>query len=161
MPKLVRNRLVLAVRDLALSTSYWIDQLGFHREFGDGSDGWSFLARDEFSVMLGECPDEVAASETGNHSYVAYITVEDIDGLYTDLTSRGAMISSTPANKRGACESSDSYPRWSSHAVRFSDADIAINPPCGLARNEPLLATRRLSRCCLDSRLSTGSRTAR
>ncbi len=99
MSRLVRNRLVLAVQNLALSTSYWIDQLGFHREFGDGSDGWSFLARDEFTVMLGECPDEVAASDIGNHSYVAYITVEDIDELYRDLVARGAMISSTPSTK--------------------------------------------------------------
>jgi hypothetical protein len=71
MPRFVRTRLVLAVRDLDVSTRYWIGMLGCKRDFGAGSDGWSFLSRDEFSVMLGECPDERPASELGNHSYVA------------------------------------------------------------------------------------------
>ena len=39
--------------------------LGFTRDFGDGSDGWSFLSRDSFKVMLGECPDAQPASELG------------------------------------------------------------------------------------------------
>ena len=49
--------------------------------------------------MLGECPDERPASELGNHSYVAYVTVDDIDPLYTELKDRGAIISSLPASK--------------------------------------------------------------
>ena len=99
MPRFVSTRLVLAVRDLDASTSYWIDMLGCSRDFGDGSDGWSFLSRDEFSVMLGECPDERPASELGNHSYVAYINVDDVDQLYAELTDRAAITSSTPESK--------------------------------------------------------------
>jgi catechol 2,3-dioxygenase-like lactoylglutathione lyase family enzyme len=99
MPRVVRTRLVLAVRDLDASTRYWIDVLGCKRDFGDGSDGWSFLSRDDFRVMLGECPDERAASELGNHSYVAYMTVDDVDGMYSELTERGAIISSPPESK--------------------------------------------------------------
>jgi uncharacterized glyoxalase superfamily protein PhnB len=99
MPRLVSTRLVLAVRDLSVSTRYWIDMLGCKRDFGDGSDGWSFLSRDEFSVMLGECPDERPASELGNHSYVAYITFDDVDRLYEELTDRGATASTAPESK--------------------------------------------------------------
>jgi catechol 2,3-dioxygenase-like lactoylglutathione lyase family enzyme len=99
MPRLVSTRLVLAVRDLDVSTRYWIGMLGCKRDFGDGSDGWSFLSRDEFSVMLGECPDERPASELGNHSYVAYITVDDADRLYAELTDRGATTSTAPESK--------------------------------------------------------------
>jgi catechol 2,3-dioxygenase-like lactoylglutathione lyase family enzyme len=99
MPRFVRTRLVLAVRDLDASTRYWIGVLGCKRDFGDGSDGWSFLSRDEFSVMLGECPDERPASELGNHSYVAYITVDDVDRLHAELTDRGAIISAPPESK--------------------------------------------------------------
>lgn len=99
MPRLVSTRLVLAVRDLGVSTRYWIGKLGCKRDFGDGSDGWSFLSRDEFSVMLGECPDERPASELGNHSYVAYVTVDDVDQLYAELTDRGATISTAPESK--------------------------------------------------------------
>ncbi len=99
MPRLISTRLVLAVRDLDTSTRYWMDMLGCKRDFGDGSDGWSFLSRDEFSVMLGECPDERPASELGNHSYVAYVTVSDVDLLHAELAGRGAIISSTPQSK--------------------------------------------------------------
>ena len=52
------DRCVLAVRDLKKSTQFYMDVLGFRRDFGDGSDGWSFLSRDNFKLMLGECPDE-------------------------------------------------------------------------------------------------------
>jgi len=99
MVRFVRTRLVLAVRDLEASTRYWIEVLGCRRDFGDGSDGWSFLSRDEFSVMLGECPDERPASELGNHSYVAYITVDDVDRLYAELTSNGGSIAAAPEGK--------------------------------------------------------------
>jgi uncharacterized glyoxalase superfamily protein PhnB len=47
--------------------------------------GWAFLSRDRFQVMLGECRDAMAASETGDHSYFAYVTVEGIDDLYREL----------------------------------------------------------------------------
>lgn len=99
MTRFVRTRLVLAVRNLQASTDYWIGVLGCNRDFGDGTDGWSFLSRDGFSVMLGECPDERPASELGNHSYVAYVTVDDVDSLYTELEGRGAIILSTPESK--------------------------------------------------------------
>ncbi len=99
MSRLIRTRLVLAVRDLRVSTDYWMKSLGCSRDFGDGSDGWSFLSRDEFSVMLGECSDERPASEIGNHSYVAYVTVDDVDQLYAELENRRATISSSPQSK--------------------------------------------------------------
>ncbi len=99
MTRFVRTRLVLAVRDLEVSTDYWMGVLGCSRDFGDGADGWSFLSRNEFSVMLGECPDERPASDLGNHSYVAYITVDDVDALHAELTLRGAAFTSSLASK--------------------------------------------------------------
>jgi uncharacterized glyoxalase superfamily protein PhnB len=99
VPRIVNSRSVLAVRDLALSTRFYIDVLGFQRDFGDGSDGWSFLSRDNFRVMLGECADEQPAGDTGNHSYYAYLVVEGLDELYAEVSQRGAEILSKPANK--------------------------------------------------------------
>ena len=99
MARVVGSRTVLAVRDLRTSTDYWMNVLGFRRDFGDESDGWSFLSRDSFRVMLGECPDVVPASELGDHSYVAYLLVEGIDEIYAELASRGAHVLSTPADK--------------------------------------------------------------
>lgn len=46
MPRIIDSRYVLAVRDLEISTRFYVEVLRFERDFGDGSDGWSFLSRD-------------------------------------------------------------------------------------------------------------------
>ncbi len=99
MHRIVDSRCVLAVRDLQASTRFYIDVLGFRRDFGDGSDGWSFLSRDAFKLMLGECPDEKPASELGDHSYVAYLIVERVDQLFEEVSGRGAEVTSPPATE--------------------------------------------------------------
>ena len=45
--------------------------------------------------MLGECPDEKSAGELGNHSYIAYLTVDELDQLYQEVAARGAQVIST------------------------------------------------------------------
>jgi uncharacterized glyoxalase superfamily protein PhnB len=99
MHRIVDSRCVLAVRDLEESTRFYVDVLGFQRDFGDGPAGWSFLSRDAFKLMLGECPDEKPASELGDHSYVAYLIVEGVDQLYQELSARGAQVTSVPADE--------------------------------------------------------------
>jgi uncharacterized glyoxalase superfamily protein PhnB len=99
MARLEGTRHILAVRDLHTATEFYTNALGFQRDFGDGSDGWSWLSRDNFRVGLGECTDAVPARELGDHSYVAYVNVDDIDGLYADLLSRGAPIKTPPETK--------------------------------------------------------------
>ena len=56
-----KTRSVLAVRSLKVSVPYYRDVLGMNIEFEP--PGWSFLSRDGFAVMLGECPDSIAASK--------------------------------------------------------------------------------------------------
>jgi catechol 2,3-dioxygenase-like lactoylglutathione lyase family enzyme len=99
MARLERTRLILAVRNLRTATDFFMNALGFRRDFGDESDGWSWLSRDSFCVGLGECEDAAPASELGDHSYVAYVTVDDVDGLYAELVSRGAPIRTPPETK--------------------------------------------------------------
>jgi hypothetical protein len=79
MPRIVDSRSALAVRNLKESTQFYMNVLGFRRDFGDGSDGWSFLSRDNCKLRLGECPNEKPASELGDHSYFLYLTVEGLD----------------------------------------------------------------------------------
>lgn len=57
MARVINSRCVLAVRNLKESTRYYTDVLGFQRDPIE-ADGWSFLTRDTFHLMLGECPDE-------------------------------------------------------------------------------------------------------
>ncbi len=98
MARIVASRCVLAVRDLKVSTRYYMDVLGFSRDPID-ADGWSFLMRDNFRVMLGECPEEKPAGDLGNHSYFAYWNIEGIDQFYQEVAARGAMVTSRPADK--------------------------------------------------------------
>jgi catechol 2,3-dioxygenase-like lactoylglutathione lyase family enzyme len=91
MSRFVRPRSVLAVRDLAASTRYYTEVLGFGLDPIE-APGWSFLTRDGIQLMLGECRDEVDASETGNHSWFLHIMVEEIDKLHRDLRGRGVDI---------------------------------------------------------------------
>ena len=99
MARLMDSRTVLAVRNLRSSTQFYMNVLGFQRDFGDESDVWSFLSRDSFKVMLGECPDDRPANELGSHSYVAYVTVEGIDALHKEVALRGADVISEPATE--------------------------------------------------------------
>lgn len=87
MARLAAVRCVLAVKDLRRSVAFYRDMLGFKLEFEVA--GWAFLSRDLFHVMLGECPDAMSATETGDHSYFAYVRVEDVDDLYRELSAKG------------------------------------------------------------------------
>ena len=95
--KLVHTRHVLAVKDLKVETDYYIDKLGFERDFT--APGWEFLSFGIFKVMLGECSDEMAAEETGNHSWFAHALVENVDEVYGEFLERGASILSPIADK--------------------------------------------------------------
>jgi catechol 2,3-dioxygenase-like lactoylglutathione lyase family enzyme len=120
LQRIVESRTVLAVRDLPASTQFYIDVLGFRRDFGGDGGSWSFLSRDAFKVMLGECPDEKPASELGDHSYVAYLIVEDVDRLHAELAGRGAPVISPPADEPwGLREFSIRTP--DGHRIRFGE----------------------------------------
>jgi uncharacterized glyoxalase superfamily protein PhnB len=95
---IVNSWCVLAVRDLRESTRYDTDVLGFSHDPIDAA-GWSFLTRDNFRVILGECQDEKSASELGNHSYFAYWNVDDVEQFYQEILARGALVTSAPSEK--------------------------------------------------------------
>ena len=97
MPKLVKARSVLAVKDLQSSVAFYREKLGFtvNAEY----DGWCFLSRGGIQLMLGHCPDEVPASQINDHSYFAYIEVEGIDELHSEFQARGLVSLSAPESK--------------------------------------------------------------
>ena len=95
--KIVHTRHVLAVENLKVEADYYLDRLGFERDFT--APGWEFLSFGNFKVMLGECPDEMTAEETGNHSWFAHALVENVDEVYEEFIDRGAKILSQIENK--------------------------------------------------------------
>jgi hypothetical protein len=96
-PKITGSRFVLAVKSLFKSAEYYEKQLGFITLWA--GDGWHFLGREKFIVMLGECPDEPSAFEIGDHSYFAYIDVENIDELYREYSSKEVDVLNEIADK--------------------------------------------------------------
>lgn len=96
-PKIIGTRYVLAVRDLKKSASFYQEKLGFTSQWS--GDGWHFLQREECVIMLGECIDDVSAFETNNHSYFAYLDVEQVDALFFEFQAKAVDILSEPEDK--------------------------------------------------------------
>ena len=90
MPKLNQVRCVLAVNDHRKSADFYREKLGFKLDFE--VEGWFFLSRDNFRVMLGHCPDEAPATTIGDHSWFASVDMVDVDGLYAEYKANGVKI---------------------------------------------------------------------
>jgi catechol 2,3-dioxygenase-like lactoylglutathione lyase family enzyme len=84
-----RASFVLAVHDLARSTAYWRDVLGWTLRFEDPGC-WSFMFRDNVGVHLGECRDAMAPATLGDHSYFGYLVMDDVDAYHAEIAARGA-----------------------------------------------------------------------
>ena len=95
--KVIHTRHVLAVKDLAAEAEYYVDKLGFERDFT--VPGWEFLSFGAFKLMLGECTDAMSAVETGDHSYFAHVLVENVDEIFLEFLSNGAEFTQHVADK--------------------------------------------------------------
>ena len=49
--------------------------------------------------MLGLCPDVVPAAEIGDHSYVAYLRVDDVDSFHARAVDADAEILKPPTDE--------------------------------------------------------------
>ena len=98
MAKITTHHHVLAVPDAQRTAEFFIQQLGFEL-CPIADDGWRFVSRDGFMVMLGSCPDAIPAGKLGDHSYFAYFVVDDVDAYFGEVRARGAQVSSLPADK--------------------------------------------------------------
>jgi catechol 2,3-dioxygenase-like lactoylglutathione lyase family enzyme len=98
MAHITNSRCVLAVRNLEISKKYYVEALGF-QEDPIHAAGWSFLSRDGFRVMLGECKDALPAGDLGDHSFFVHWNIDGVDDFYRELRSRGALVTSEPTNK--------------------------------------------------------------
>ena len=81
---------VIAVRSLKTSSAFYRDALGFDiEELGD--PGWLRYRLGACTIMAGECPDAppVALSD---HSYFAYLYVDDIDAYFRAVQASGAEL---------------------------------------------------------------------
>ncbi|MEO0377985.1 MAG: VOC family protein [Cyanobacteria bacterium P01_A01_bin.17] len=86
-----RQMYVLAVQDLRASSDYYRDVLGFTiREIGD--DGWRIFEREGCQIMVGHCPNSIPAAELGDHSYFAYLVVDDAEAYYLEFNDKNVDV---------------------------------------------------------------------
>lgn len=90
MSQILANHHVLAVHDIESSARWFVDVLDFN--IYRKPDGWIFVKRDNCMIMLGECKDSIPARDLGDHSYFAYLLVDDIDPFYDQAQSSQADI---------------------------------------------------------------------
>jgi len=83
-------RWVLAVTDLARSSRWYREVLGFSTDFE--VPGWTFMSRGACRLRLGHCADVPPMSATPDHSWMLYLTVHGIDALYAHCRRQGATL---------------------------------------------------------------------
>src|SRR5579862_778186 len=97
-PRLTPHAYVLAVPDLARTTAHFEEVLGFARLWND-ADNWQALGRDGVRVMLGRCPDAIPPAELGDHSYFAYVEVDDLDAFHAEIAAKWAILLFPPTDQ--------------------------------------------------------------
>lgn len=90
MPEILESTFVLAVNDLAASKRFYLDKLGFTEDLN--VDGWSFLSRGACKLRLGHCPDAIPMSKSQDHSWFAYLHVQNASALYQEIANNGVEI---------------------------------------------------------------------
>ena len=82
---------VIAVPDLARSLAFYRDVLGFEiREMGD--PGWRLYRSGACRIMAGECREALPPRELGDHSYFAYLVVDDADAFFARVDGRAEIV---------------------------------------------------------------------
>ncbi len=88
---------VLAVPDAEQTARWWERMLGFERWMEP--PGWVFLRLGACDVRLGSCPDAIPPGALGDHSYFAYIEVDNLAGLHQRLVAEGAGLIFAPKDQ--------------------------------------------------------------
>ena len=90
MPEILATTFVLAVEDLAASKKFYIEKLGFAEDLS--VPGWSFLSSGACKLRIGDCPGIRPMSDAQDHSWFAYLHVQDANQLYNDIFKNGVEI---------------------------------------------------------------------
>ena len=89
---------MLAVHDLDVSADWFTRVLGCERSDPEPGN-WVFCTTGAVTFMLGRCPDAAPASSLGDHSYVAYLTVDSVDGFHARAVAEGADVLKPPTDE--------------------------------------------------------------
>lgn len=90
MSEIITSTFVLAVNDLETSRKFYMEKLGFAEDLS--VDGWAFLSRGACRLRLGHCPDAAPMWKAQDHSWFAYLHVQDAAALYEEFVRNGVEI---------------------------------------------------------------------
>jgi uncharacterized glyoxalase superfamily protein PhnB len=89
---------VLAVADLDVSATWYERVFGCERH--DVAPGqWTFCVAGATTFRLGRCPDAPPLAEVGDHSYLAFLRVEDVDAVHDAAVRAGADVLHPPRDE--------------------------------------------------------------
>ena len=88
---------VLAVPDVDATARWWMDVMGFERWIE--VEGWAFLRRGPVHLRIGDCPDAIDPAALGDHQFLAYVELEDVDALHAEIAPKGADIIMGPKDQ--------------------------------------------------------------
>ena len=91
MPRVISTSFVIAVHDLDKATAFYRDVLGFEVEEAF-DEGWRAYTFGSCRIMAGRCPEAIHPSKLGDHSYFAYVEIEEIDRYYSAVCTAGAKM---------------------------------------------------------------------
>jgi predicted enzyme related to lactoylglutathione lyase len=87
---ITRTSFVIAVPDLEASAAFYRDVLGFTVE-SNSEPGWRVYTSGSCTIMAGHCPNAIHPSKLGDHSYFAYLEIDNIDTYYESVRAAGAQ----------------------------------------------------------------------
>ncbi len=90
MSAITSSTFVLSVNDLDASARFYSERLGFEETLR--VVGWSFLKRGACQLRLGHCPDAQPMAGCPDHSWFAYLHVDDAASLYAECVAHGVAI---------------------------------------------------------------------
>lgn len=90
MSTILTSTYVLAVKDLAVSKRFYSQKLGIAEDFE--IEGWAFISRGACRLQLGHCPDATPMSKCQDHSWFAYLQVQDAAGFFDEIVRNGVEI---------------------------------------------------------------------
>lgn len=91
MPDVLNTRFVIAVHDLEKSAAFYRDVLGF-AVHTIPDPGFLFYTAGNCTIWAGRCPDALSPFDLGDHSYFAYLEIEDVDAYHDSVRAKGATI---------------------------------------------------------------------
>jgi uncharacterized glyoxalase superfamily protein PhnB len=96
--RILSSNPVLAVHNLERSARWYARVLGCDT-FEPDPGNWVFCRAGEVTFHLGRCPYALPASDIGDHSYVAYLTVDDVDAFHARAVAEGADVLKPPTDE--------------------------------------------------------------